>query len=61
MISSQLCFFSFPSLGFSATQKVLTKKGYPRTITAEEYHAFCIYATPERLARHAGIEPVGYE
>jgi len=44
-------------LGFSASQRVLEEAGYP-TITAEEYHAFCIYPTPERLARHAMIEPV---
>lgn len=44
-------------LGFSASQRVLVDAGYP-TITAEEYHAFCIYPTPERLARHAMIEPV---
>jgi hypothetical protein len=39
---------------------VLTARGYPRVITEEEYHEFCIYVTPERLARHARIEPVGY-
>lgn len=47
------------NLGFSATQQVLTARGYPRVITAEEYHEFCVYVTPERLARHARIEPVG--
>jgi phosphoglycolate phosphatase-like HAD superfamily hydrolase len=43
-------------LGYDATQVVLEKNNIP-SITAEEYHDFCRYATPERLARHAGLEP----
>jgi phosphoglycolate phosphatase len=43
-------------LGFDATQKVLEKYGFD-WITAECYHEHCIYSTPERLARHAGLVP----
>lgn len=41
-------------LGFDATQVVLESNGIEK-ITEEEYHQGCIYATPERLARHAGL------
>lgn len=40
------------ALGFGATQTVLEANGYP-TIDADEYHAGCVYTTPERLSRHA--------
>jgi phosphoglycolate phosphatase len=43
-------------LGFDATQVVLEKNAIP-SITEEIYHAYCIYATPDRLARHAGLTP----
>ena len=43
-------------LGFDATQVVLETNGIEK-ITEEEYHQGCIYATPERLARHAGLSP----
>ena len=43
-------------LGFDATNKVLEKNGIP-TITAEIYHDHTRYATPDRLARHAGFLP----
>jgi phosphoglycolate phosphatase-like HAD superfamily hydrolase len=43
-------------LGFDATQVVLESNGVPK-ITEEMYHEGCIYATPERLARHAGLKP----
>ena len=43
-------------LGFDATVSVLEKNGIP-TITVECYHEHCIYCTPERLARHAGLVP----
>jgi phosphoglycolate phosphatase len=43
-------------LGFDATVSVLEKHGIP-TITEECYHEHCIYCTPERLARHAGLVP----
>jgi phosphoglycolate phosphatase-like HAD superfamily hydrolase len=43
-------------LGFDATVSVLEKHGIP-TITQECYHEHCIYCTPERLARHAGLVP----
>jgi phosphoglycolate phosphatase-like HAD superfamily hydrolase len=56
------------NLGFQATLTVLadyhnknnqqemhTRETYP--LTAEEYHFGCRYTTPERLARHVGLEP----
>ena len=43
-------------LGFDATQVVLEKNNIAK-ITEEMYHEGCIYATPERLARHAGLVP----
>lgn len=55
------------NLGFQATLTVLTEyhnknneeahtpETYP--LTAEEYHFGCRYTTPERLARHVGLEP----
>ncbi|KAL3793664.1 hypothetical protein HJC23_010236 [Cyclotella cryptica] len=54
-------------LGFQATLTVLTDyhngenknaltpETYP--LTSEEYHYGCRYTTPERLARHVGLEP----
>lgn len=43
-------------LGFDATQVVLEDNNVDK-ITEEQYHEGCIYATPERLARHAGLMP----
>lgn len=55
------------NLGFQATltvlteyhngknEDVLTPATYP--LTSEEYHYGCRYTTPERLARHVGLEP----
>lgn len=43
-------------LGFDATQVVLEQNGVP-SITEKCYHEHCIYTTPERLARHAGLIP----
>lgn len=55
------------NLGFQATLTVLTDyhndnnpealtpETYP--LTTEEYHYGCRYTTPERLARHVGLEP----
>jgi phosphoglycolate phosphatase-like HAD superfamily hydrolase len=43
-------------LGFDATQVVLEDNSIDK-ITEEQYHEGCIYATPERLARHAGLVP----
>lgn len=43
-------------LGFDATQAVLEKNGVD-TISEEEYHQGTRYCTPERLARHTGLEP----
>ena len=43
-------------LGFDATQVVLQKNGIPE-ISEKIYHEHCIYATPDRLARHAGLIP----
>jgi phosphoglycolate phosphatase-like HAD superfamily hydrolase len=43
-------------LGFDATMVVLDKNNIP-TITEEMYHDGTRYATPERLARHAGLTP----
>lgn len=56
------------NLGFQATltvladyhnknnqQVVYTPESYP--LTSEEYHFGCRYTTPERLARHVGLEP----
>lgn len=61
------------NLGYQATKTVLTEyhnnksnngeeesgqhttETYP--LTAEEYHFGCRYTTPERLARHVGLEP----
>ena len=43
-------------LGFDATLAVLNKNDVD-TISEEEYHQFTRYCTPERLARHTGLEP----
>ena len=43
-------------LGYSATKDVLHQAGYAEP-SGDEYHAYCIYTTPVRLARHAGLEP----
>lgn len=43
-------------LGFDATQIILKKHGID-LITEQLYHECTKYATPERLARHAGLEP----
>jgi phosphoglycolate phosphatase-like HAD superfamily hydrolase len=43
-------------LGFDATVVVLDKNNIP-SITEEIYHDGTRYATPERLARHAGLTP----
>ncbi len=43
-------------LGYDATAVVLKNNGVPH-ITEEEYHQGTVYCTPERLARHAGLEP----
>lgn len=43
-------------LGYDATVVVLERNGVP-TITEEIYHDFTRYCTPERMARHAGLEP----
>ena len=43
-------------LGFDATQVVLERNNIP-TISVETYHYGTRYSTPERLARHAGLEP----
>jgi phosphoglycolate phosphatase-like HAD superfamily hydrolase len=43
-------------LGFDATQVVLKNNNIP-PITEEVYHDCTRYATPERLARHAGLFP----
>ena len=46
-------------LGFDATQVVLERNNIP-TISVETFHFGTRYSTPERLARHAGLEP-GHE
>ena len=43
-------------LGFDASLVVLEQNHLP-TITQEIYHECTRYATPDRLARHAGLEP----
>jgi phosphoglycolate phosphatase-like HAD superfamily hydrolase len=43
-------------LGYDATLTVLERHNIP-PITPEIYHSCTRYATPERLARHAGHEP----
>jgi phosphoglycolate phosphatase len=43
-------------LGFDATIVVLENNKIP-SITEEIYHECTRYATPDRLARHAGLEP----
>ncbi len=43
-------------LGFDATLVVLQNNGLP-TITEELYHECTKYSTPQRLARHAGLDP----
>jgi phosphoglycolate phosphatase-like HAD superfamily hydrolase len=43
-------------LGFDATQKILQKYNIP-LIDEELYHQCTRYSTPERLARHAGLDP----
>ena len=50
------------NLGYQATKTVLSEyhnKHTPETypLTSEEYHFGCRYTTPERLARHVGLEP----
>ena len=55
------------NLGYQATLTVLTdyhntkseEKLTPETypLTSEEYHYGCRFTTPERLARHVGLEP----
>lgn len=44
-------------LGYSATNTVLQNNGF-KTVTADEYHAGTKWTTPERLARHCGLDPV---
>eukprot|EP00594_Rhizosolenia_setigera_P001113 CAMPEP_0178946628 /NCGR_PEP_ID=MMETSP0789-20121207/4393_1 /TAXON_ID=3005 /ORGANISM="Rhizosolenia setigera, Strain CCMP 1694" /LENGTH=259 /DNA_ID=CAMNT_0020626645 /DNA_START=169 /DNA_END=948 /DNA_ORIENTATION=+ len=44
-------------LGFDATQVILKNNGVEKSITEEEYHYGCRYTTPERLARHIGLNP----
>jgi phosphoglycolate phosphatase-like HAD superfamily hydrolase len=43
-------------LGFDATQLILKRHDIP-LITPEIYHECTRYATPDRLARHAGLQP----
>lgn len=43
-------------LGFDATLAVM-KNNNLGTITEAEYHEYTRYCTPDRLARHAGLEP----
>eukprot|EP00980_Cylindrotheca_fusiformis_P025144 scaffold13202_cov126-Cylindrotheca_fusiformis.AAC.1 len=43
-------------LGFDATQVVLEDNNIDK-ISEEQYHEGCMFATPERLARHAGLMP----
>jgi len=43
-------------LGFDATLEVLKQNNIP-SITEEVYHYHTRYSTPDRLARHAGLEP----
>lgn len=43
-------------LGFDATAVVLKNNGVP-DITEHDYHEGTRYCTPERLARHAGLDP----
>lgn len=43
-------------LGFDATLEVLERNNIP-SITEEVYHYHTRYSTPDRLARHAGLEP----
>eukprot|EP00527_Entomoneis_sp_CCMP2396_P006486 CAMPEP_0198139642 /NCGR_PEP_ID=MMETSP1443-20131203/2919_1 /TAXON_ID=186043 /ORGANISM="Entomoneis sp., Strain CCMP2396" /LENGTH=274 /DNA_ID=CAMNT_0043801831 /DNA_START=287 /DNA_END=1111 /DNA_ORIENTATION=- len=43
-------------LGFDATNEVLQKNGIS-VIDEETYHYGCRFTTPNRLARHAGLEP----
>ena len=43
-------------LGFDATAKILQENSIP-PITEGLYHECTKYATPERLARHAGLNP----
>jgi phosphoglycolate phosphatase-like HAD superfamily hydrolase len=43
-------------LGYDATLVILEKNNIP-AITQEEYHYCTRYATPDRLARHAGLLP----
>ena len=44
-------------LGFSATNTVLQNNGFG-SVTADQYHAGTKWTTPERLARHCGLDPV---
>lgn len=43
-------------LGFDATLEVLEQNNIP-SITEDVYHYHTRYSTPDRLARHAGLEP----
>jgi haloacid dehalogenase superfamily, subfamily IA, variant 1 with third motif having Dx(3-4)D or Dx(3-4)E len=43
-------------LGFDATQVILQKNNLP-LIDEDLYHQCTRYSTPERLARHAGLDP----
>jgi phosphoglycolate phosphatase-like HAD superfamily hydrolase len=43
-------------LGYDATLQVLAKNNLP-SVSVETYHDCTRYATPDRLARHAGLEP----
>jgi len=43
-------------LGYDATNEVLQKNNVD-LITEQVYHEHCIYTTPVRLARHAGLLP----
>lgn len=49
-------------LGFDATLQILAKHNIA-SITHDVYHECTRYATPDRLARHAGLQPgdAGYE
>ena len=44
-------------LGFSATNTVLQNNGFS-TVSSDQYHAGTKWTTPERLARHCGLDPL---
>ena len=44
------------NLAFTATKDVLGGAGY-EIPSGDEYHEYTKYTTPERLARHARLEP----